>query len=224
MLYAISAWTVASVRPVSGGARSTPALRRRESPGECALRCAGRCSSHMATEGVDPLVPEASITYATTPTATTPLLATSMIPVHQRYPITPWAPRTGRTSAYHQWRRDVGRLLASFSLSWEDMQQDAPIAITTSIKSESGATTRARATDDALRTEAWQRVNTALYWHVEPSLRLVGPVRAMSGSWTPTSTSTWRMVGRSFVGHVPLPTRTHWSNRLSLRRTSAPLD
>ena len=47
MLYAISAWTVASKRPVSGGARSTPALRRRESPGECAPWCAGRCSSHM---------------------------------------------------------------------------------------------------------------------------------------------------------------------------------
>ena len=58
------------------------------------------------------------------------------------------------------------------------MQQDTPIASNAGIKPETGAVTRARATDDVLRTEAWQRVNTALYWHVEPSLLLVGPDRA----------------------------------------------
>jgi hypothetical protein len=149
----------------------------------------------MATEGVDPLVPEANITYATTPTATTPLLATSMMPVHQRYPVTPWAPRTGRTSVYHQWRRDVGRLLASFSLSWEDVQQDAPIASIAGIRSETSSV----ATDEALRTAAWQRVNTALYWHVAPSLLLVGPDRVRDERFVDANINKHLAHGRAII-------------------------
>ena len=153
----------------------------------------------MATEGVETLASQASINNANTPIATTPLLATSMIPLHQRYPITPWAPRTGRTSVYHQWRRNVGRLLAAFSLSWEDIQQDTPIAYIADIKPEAGAVTRARAADDALRTEAWQRVNTALYWHIEPSLLLVGPDRARGERFMDANLNKHLAHGRAII-------------------------
>lgn len=110
-----------------------------------------------------------------TPSATTPLLATSMIPASQRYPITPWAPRSGRGPVYHQWNRDIGRLLAAFSLTWDDIQHDAPQP--TNAKLEASLT-RSRAAADVLELESWQRVNTALYWHVEPSLLLTGPDKA----------------------------------------------
>ena len=54
------------------------------------------------------------------------------------------------------------------------MQQESPIAINAGIKTEASSV----ATNDALRTAVWQRINTALYCHVEPSLLLVGPDRA----------------------------------------------
>ena len=99
-----------------------------------------------------------------------------MVPLSHRYPITPWAPRSGRGPVYHQWCRDVGRLLAAFSLTWEDIHSDTPIA--SIAKEEAGASTRSRAANEALQVEQWQRINTALYWHVEPSLLLVGPDKA----------------------------------------------
>ena len=58
------------------------------------------------------------------------------------------------------------------------MQQESPDTNIATTKSEAGATTRARAAEEALHIDAWQRVNTALYWHVEPSLLLVGPDKA----------------------------------------------
>ena len=125
----------------------------------------------MAADGGDAI---ASLTApAQRYNANTPLLATSAIPEAQRFPISKWAPHTGRTEAFRQHRRDVLRLCAALGISEADLHHNhPPNDINVNIKAEDRVETRA---SKAAALEEWQRKNTALFWHYEPSLILTGP-------------------------------------------------
>ena len=127
------------------------------------------------------MVPEENSVGAVAPmphaTPHLPLLAISSIRKEQRFDIPTWAPREGRNEAYVQWKRQIGRLLQAFGLRWENISDSPPQSITPSM------VTRQQLRDqdeiDAaaaqLVNEAnWKRINTAIYWHVEPSLIMSG--------------------------------------------------
>ena len=111
-------------------------------------------------------------------------MATSAVPTPQLFPITKWAARSGRTAAHLQWWSGVRQLLAALSLTEDQIDEHPPSvpAIDTLITGYGGGVTRsarARAVRERMAAidalEAWQRVNTALYWHLRPSLLLTGP-------------------------------------------------
>ena len=109
------------------------------------------------------------------------LLATSAIPAAQLFPVSQWAPNSGLTPAFHRWRSSVSQLIAALDMS-EDMVYEGPPPVLSleELLSQHGrgrasfalaVTERLSAID---RLEAWQRINTALYWHLRPSLLLTG--------------------------------------------------
>ena len=117
-------------------------------------------------------------------TATQPLLATSAVPASLLFPIHKLQPRDGLTMGRHKFQRDALALLAAFGLPPEAVNEGAP-AIHVS-PSSSSHNTRGSTGDPAgdageslgsqqARLEAWQRVNTALYWHLLPAIDLDGP-------------------------------------------------
>ena len=105
----------------------------------------------------------------------TPLFATSQLRTSDLFPIERWKPRSGRTHAYRKWKTGVGRLLAAFGLEFHQLQEQCPTALPAK---REGVTTRGDSEElqheAALRQAEWQAVNTALFWHVEPSLILEG--------------------------------------------------
>ena len=117
-------------------------------------------------------------------TATQPLLATSQIPQHLQFPLTKWRPRTGLTMTQFKWRRDVNRLLAAFGLQPSAVLEEQPqIHVAsppsrtypnTRIKTESDAADEQLVADQTDKVARWQRVNTAIYWHVLPSIEIDG--------------------------------------------------
>ena len=111
------------------------------------------------------------------------LLATSALPSTRLFPIVVWAVRSGRTMAYHSWLSGVDQLLAALGLTRASIGESPPEIPTLEHLQALGGTrgTRAaynRAVQERLRSidvfDAWQRVNTALYWHLRPSLKLAG--------------------------------------------------
>ena len=115
------------------------------------------------------------------PAPTTPLLATSSVPPHQLFPVARWRPRSGLTVQHHHFKRGVVQLFAAFGLAPEAMQDKAP---TISVSPRSSSSSQDAPGDDAAGTavaaqtaalSAWQRVNTALYWHIVPAVDITGP-------------------------------------------------
>ena len=109
--------------------------------------------------------------------AAAPLLAISPMRKEQTFPIARWRPRSGRTATFLQWRRDVHRLAQAFGLTIEQLSEPPPEnAIPQLVKGE-GVQTRT-ASEQARIRQKWLSINTAIYWHVEPSLDLSGPDQA----------------------------------------------
>jgi hypothetical protein len=112
-------------------------------------------------------------------TATTPLLATSRLLVKDLFPIHSWQPRAGRDEHFLSWKSGVRQLHAAFGVT--DVQLAAAVQyysklrnIDTSTETD-GPSTRASVERAAVHDNqwaAWQRINTAIYWHVLPSVNV----------------------------------------------------
>ena len=114
-----------------------------------------------------------------------PLIAYTTIPSHLRYPIPSWSPRQGRGMAYFKWHDAVLKLAAAFGLTPDELSDEL---VSDTLDSASSPSTPGyspfrsvvalRSADGALRRltaeqlDHWKTVNTALYWHVLPSLNL----------------------------------------------------
>ena len=115
--------------------------------------------------------------------ATTPLLATSPIPQHSLFPMTKWRPRTGLTMTQFKFKRDLHRLLAAFGLTPAALEEEPPQIYVNSRSrpNRRNATADDDTDDDATSVAAqtsqltrWQRVNTAIYWHLVPAIEIDG--------------------------------------------------
>ena len=112
----------------------------------------------------------------------TPLLATSPIcSAGDLFPVPKWAPRSGRGPAYAAWHRAIQQLLAAFGLAASDLAKSVPTLDSylsqmaspyAGFAEEGDVPIELRRRHRAL-VESWRAVNTAIYWHVLPSLNLV---------------------------------------------------
>ena len=108
-----------------------------------------------------------------------PMLATSALPSQRLFPLQKWAPRTGYGDAYEAWWRSVKQLLAAFGLEESDMSE-LPAAYSPLPSSPASPGARQSVSSSSpppaglTRDEWWIMVNTAVYWHVLPSLDISG--------------------------------------------------
>ena len=113
--------------------------------------------------------------------ATQPLLATSAVPATSLFPVHKLRPRDGLTMDRHKFQRDAAALMAAFGLPPEAVHDNAPtIRVSPSSASRNNARGAAASDLPSLQSQlghlaAWQRVNTALYWHLLPAIDLDGP-------------------------------------------------
>ena len=117
----------------------------------------------------------------TNSTAFTPIRATCTLQTHLTFPMHKWRPRSGRNADYKKWERSLRELLAAFACT-ESMLAAGPPQVDSSshdaMTLRSGEKIEVDTTAHELQTAAlveWQSVNTALYWHVKPSLLIDGP-------------------------------------------------
>ena len=113
----------------------------------------------------------------------TPLLAVAPIPSKDLFPIPQWRVRDGRGLKYEKWWRAVQSLLNAFDITVERLGEQPPVnpsIATASIITRSKDEEEARAAEEqrslehAHALDVWQRYNTAVYWHVLPSLIVDG--------------------------------------------------
>ena len=81
--------------------------------------------------------------------------------------------------AYILWERDITLLAAAFGLGTEQLTDSVPtLQSYTAMLKERPATTRGKAEDVtaafAMHHAQWLQFNTAIYWHVLPSLDITG--------------------------------------------------
>jgi hypothetical protein len=119
-----------------------------------------------------------------------PLLATFPLKANDRFPISSYKPRRGRDGlTYERWRQDVRNLVSAFGLAEADLLEDGPPSFANFARSASvssplvgkrlsyteydadGDDAALRAAYDAALAR-WYAVNTAIYWHVLPSLMI----------------------------------------------------
>ena len=119
-----------------------------------------------------------SPTTALSPQSSTPLLANSAIPSHQRFPIAVWSPRSGRNMQYVKWEQDISLLAAAFGIPKAQLAEGVLSfsAYQEMLKQRPGTRSETKAVEaQYVEYKArWQTVNTALYWHVRPSLDIDG--------------------------------------------------
>ena len=115
--------------------------------------------------------------------ANTPFLAKTTIPLSSRFPIPTWAPRSGRGIQFHKWWSAVRKLLAAFDLPPDCIAEEAPgevcVPDVDSVTSPSSSPYQEWAPADTrvftvAERDAWLACNTAIYWHVHPSLDIDG--------------------------------------------------
>jgi hypothetical protein len=112
-------------------------------------------------------------------TAHSPLFATSTLLAKDLFPIEVWCPRSGRDQQYPKWEAGVRRLLYAFGVDEAElrsgMERVAHLLQGANGISGGASATRLSAKEAAALDEecaSWQRVNTALFWHVLPSLNV----------------------------------------------------
>ena len=101
--------------------------------------------------------------------ANTPIMATATLKDAERFPIPRWNPRTGRTQTYAKWEIAVRELFNAFNVDYATFAKASPTIPSSNHHSFDDQVAAAAALD------AWQRINTAIYWHVRASLVLEGP-------------------------------------------------
>ena len=108
----------------------------------------------------------------------TPFMASSAISnKNLLFPIDRWAPRSGRGMDYQKWMISIGRLGKAFGLAEDWVQEGTPVtphydSLRAPIGLRSGEADRAKllAVEEVDTLERWHALNTALYFHVQPSL------------------------------------------------------
>lgn len=141
--------------------------------------------------------------------ATTPLLATSTVPPQSLFPVHKLRPRDGLTMDRHKFKRDAFALLAAFGLAPAALDEDAPPILISAVSTSAATRKVTHATDDrvapaALQEQqdalaAWQRVNTALYWHLVPAIDIDGPFYLQDSSHIDSLVSGQRASGRKLL-------------------------
>ena len=112
----------------------------------------------------------------------TPFMASSAISNRNLlFPIDRWAPRSGRGMDYQKWMISIGRLGKAFGLPEDWIQEKTPVtphydSLRDPIALRSGEADRAKllAVEEIGTLERWLALNTALYFHVQPSLNYEG--------------------------------------------------
>ena len=121
------------------------------------------------------------------------LLATSAPPASQLFPVPQWAVVSGLTASYHKWYSGVTQLLAALGLTWSFVASSPPaVPHHEELLARHGSGRAAH--DLAVRErmacidvfERWQRLNTAFYWHLRPSLLIAGPDQLTDTRWIDT--------------------------------------
>jgi hypothetical protein len=141
--------------------------------------------------GAESTVPEASALWTVSPnmvtagenslraplaTATAPLFAISHIAATDLFHIRTWQPRAGRDKNLPHWKAGVRQLHAAFGVTESRLARAVEYFTSLRIVATSpgidspGAMSMERATVLDEQWAAWQRINTAIYWHVLPSL------------------------------------------------------
>ena len=109
----------------------------------------------------------------------TTLLVRNLPSKVETFPMARWNPRSGRGPPFHRWWTDVKMLLASLGCDESYLQSTHPTLSDLHATSSSMVTRSRDATVDAetlkAETDAYQRINTALYWQVRASLDISGP-------------------------------------------------
>ena len=129
-----------------------------------------------------------------------PLLASSSIAKDKLFPIPTWAPRSGRTAMFDEWRRGITLLCNAFGITTEQLYAHAPIPP----KPTSQVVTRQEeAKFQAAVNEyaQWVTIDTALYWHVLPSLDLRGVNMERDRARTDAYTEGRTACGRALIAH-----------------------
>ena len=106
-----------------------------------------------------------------------PLYASCAIP--NPFPIPPWDFRTKYSARFEQWWRGVKQLANAFDISEDRIFEDPPLLTDTFVVTrQTGEQAQAAAVEKhRLQLLEWQTINTALYWHVLPSLIFSGIYR-----------------------------------------------
>ena len=121
--------------------------------------------------GLSGRVPKA---YMSSTLSTAPLMATTDVPAGSLFPMHGWNPRKGRGLDFHKWHSSLKRLVAAFGLTLAEFRAGPP-----SVPSLQGAgrlTKQAQLRAVAERDEAiaqyerWQAIDTAIHWHLRPSI------------------------------------------------------
>ena len=81
---------------------------------------------------------------------------------------------------HHHFKCGVVQLFAAFGLAPEAMQEKAPTIHVNPHSSDSAAGKAGGAVPDVVAAQTaalhrWQRVNTAMYWHIVPAVDITGP-------------------------------------------------
>ena len=101
------------------------------------------------------------------------------MPAERRFPIPTWKPRSGRNANHIDWVRAVTQLLSAFGVDWSFIAVAPPRAlewIHNSMDLRSGTINKLspEEKDELDLAVRWQQLNTALYWHIVPSIDLSG--------------------------------------------------
>ena len=105
-------------------------------------------------------------------------MATTAINDSLRFPVRSWRPTAGRNMDFHKWVGGRNMLLAAFGLTPEQFESLDLRTPTLDLNNYRSKAAREQAqyelADHMLRLAHWQAVNTAVYWHLRPSVVVDG--------------------------------------------------
>ena len=122
--------------------------------------------SNMVTEEVDRRLSTPEPTHA----IPLPTLAVSPVPPSQLFPLSKWAPRSGRTDSYETWWRGVVQLGNAFGIIESDLRVIPSHVMALYANTQHAAADAAGDRQEPVAAltseqESWLATNTALYWH-----------------------------------------------------------
>ena len=105
-----------------------------------------------------------------------PQFATTSIAKINLFPIPQWILRSGRNEQFDNWHRHALGMFAAWNINKQQIYETSPTLPATPQQ----PTREAKSTHDALVAqiwEEWRQINTAIYWHLVPSLVVQGVER-----------------------------------------------